>query len=127
MTNNALLLDPAHDPAADDPFAGATLRLPPVAEHAEVARAYTAACCALNARLNELLFDAMALGAAERAKLGSKPFVVRMLLRWPLCCAGRLWRAVGPPSPRCRYWFTCASPGWRHTLLLTPSLLAGGG
>ena len=90
MTNNALLQDPAHEPVPGEPFAGATLRLPPVPGHAEVATAYTSACCALNARLNELLFDALELPEAKRSTLGSRPFVASRTAR------PRLWDLLGP-------------------------------
>ena len=82
MTNNALLTDIKHVPVADDPFAGSKLHRPPVAAHADVTRAYTAAAGALNARLNAVLFDALRLDAATREALGSRPFMVLKQMRY---------------------------------------------
>ncbi len=53
-----------------------------MAAPAAVTRAYTAACAALNARLNALLFDALQLDAAARAALGAAPFLVLKQMRY---------------------------------------------
>lgn len=114
MTNNAVMLTPEEEPVITDPFAGATLRLPPVEGHLDVATRYTAATMALNEALNELLFDALQLGDADRERLGSRPFVVLKQMRYAGepsdVAAGRL----GAGAQRRRRCTRRTAPRW-HT------------
>jgi len=120
MTNNALLSDPSHVPIADDPFAGAKLHRPPVAAHEAVTRAYVAAAGALNARLNALLFDAMGLAEAERAALGSRPFMVLKQMRYQgeISCpeAGKLGAGAHADWGAFTILATDATPGLQVTM-----------
>ena len=82
MTNNGVMLTPEAEPDAADPFAGATLHLPPLEGHLAVVTQYTASTMALNAALNELLFDALQLAGVDRERLGNRPFVVLKQMRY---------------------------------------------
>ncbi|CAJ1401056.1 unnamed protein product [Effrenium voratum] len=65
-----------------DPLRGSRLKWPPVPGYEATMRRWTRELYALNQKLNEALFDAVGLDAAERHRLASRPFVIVKQLRY---------------------------------------------
>jgi len=89
LSNNGVF-DPAHNVSLEDPLAGATLRWPPLEGYELILRRYTAACYALNHRLNYLLFRGLGLNDTERLAIARQPFAVTKQLRYAPGAAGDL-------------------------------------